>query len=67
MRLKAIEKFSYKDRMVESGSEFDADERDVAILTQSLHPTAVKINGTRQKRKYVRSGKYARRDMRAED
>lgn len=61
MRLLAIEDFTYRGFPVRAGDEFDADEVDTLLLTQSLHPRAMLAEQAKPAKR-----KYKRRDMRAE-
>lgn len=56
MRLKAVRDFVYKGKRVADGELFDADERDVFVMTRAINPLA-----TEQTEKPRR--KYKRRDM----
>lgn len=56
-KLIAKERFYYNGRNVEAGEEFEAEQQDVALLTDSVSPRATK----------PAPRKYHRRDMRPEE
>lgn len=64
-KLIAKERFYYAGRNVEAGEEFEAEQQDVALLTNALRPmasdpsTQSSVDESRKKRR------YSRRDMTA--